>query len=136
MGQRTITTLVMAALGVALAFGTALVQPIAAHHPTADAPSIQALYQTPDAAMRASVESTGRVYAGDCTNTTSPQDLGKTCSKFVAARGAMSAYVAGRTFSEFTAWLFIEQTPAGWQVVGTASVDFQTAPAVIPWPAG
>lgn len=85
-------------------------------------------------AVRAAVEATGAVYAGDCATTRSPEDIGKVCAKFVEGRGAMRAYLVGRTFSEFSTWVFVEETPAGWRLVGTAPLDFHAPTLSIPWP--
>src|SRR5437879_6165392 len=52
---------------------------------------------TPDAAVAQLVRSTGASYAGDCATTSFPDDAGKVCSRFVAARGSVRAYLLGRT---------------------------------------
>lgn len=85
-------------------------------------------------AVRSAVEATGAVYAGDCATTRSPDDIGKVCAKLIGSRGAMHAYLIGRTFSEFSTWVFVEETPAGWRVVGTAPLDFHAPALDIPWP--
>jgi len=85
-------------------------------------------------AVRSAVEATGAVYAGDCATTRSTDDIGKVCAKLIGSRGAMRAYLIGRTFSEFSTWVFVEETPAGWQVVGTAPLDFHAPTLNIPWP--
>ncbi len=89
---------------------------------------------TAEEAVRQAVERDGAVYAGDCASTRSPQDVGKICSKFVDERNDMRAYLAGRTFSEFSRWVFVEQIPAGWQVAGVAPLDFFAQSLDIPWP--
>lgn len=85
-------------------------------------------------AVRQAIESTGATYAGDCATTQSPRDLGKICSKLIDTRGSMRAYLTGRTFSEFSQWLFVEQTAGGWRTAGTAPLDFHTTSIEIPWP--
>ena len=76
----------------------------------------------------------GMVYAGDCAATRSPDDIGKICSKLVDERGTLRAYLIGRTFSEFSTWVFVEQSATGWSVVGTSPLDFFAAAVAIPWP--
>jgi hypothetical protein len=44
------------------------------------------------------------------------------------------AYLTGRTFSEYSTWVFVSRTPAGWSVAGTAPLDFFATEEVIPWP--
>lgn len=89
---------------------------------------------TAEEAVRQAVERDGAVYAGDCAATRSPQDAGKVCSKPVNERDGVRAYLTGRTFSEFSTWVFVEQTAAGWQVAGTAPLDFFSQSLEIPWP--
>jgi hypothetical protein len=89
---------------------------------------------TPEEAVRLVVEAGGGVYAGDCAATRSPQDIGKTCSKLIEERGGQRAYLVGRTFSEFSTWVFVEQTGTGWQSRGTAPLDFSSTSIEIPWP--
>lgn len=88
----------------------------------------------PEDIVRLVVESRGGVYAGDCAATRSPEDVGKICSKLIAERSGLRAYLVGRTFSEFSTWVFVEQTPAGWQPAGTAPLDFFATQIAIPWP--
>ncbi len=85
-------------------------------------------------AVRSAVEASGAAYAGDCAATRSPDDIGKVCAKLIGSRGALRAYLIGRTFSEFTTWVFVEETSSGWQVVGTAPLDFHAPTLDIPWP--
>lgn len=90
---------------------------------------------TPEDAVSQAVQATNGTYAGDCAATSSPADLGKLCSKFVAQRGGLRAYLVGRTFAEFRGWVFVGQSSAGWLPAGTAPFD-DTAPALnVPWPA-
>jgi hypothetical protein len=90
---------------------------------------------TPAAAVAAAVLAMQAVYAGTCVTTGSPADIGKVCSTFVAQRGSQQAYLVGRTFSEFNAWVFVLQAADGWRTLGTAPFDATAAPANIPWPA-
>ncbi|MBI2759798.1 MAG: hypothetical protein HYX51_00020 [Chloroflexi bacterium] len=87
-----------------------------------------------DEVVRQAVEFTGMAYAGDCAATQSPRDIGKVCSKLIGERDGMRAYLTGRTFSEFSTWVFVEQTSAGWQLAGTTPLDFFAVTETIPWP--
>jgi hypothetical protein len=90
---------------------------------------------TAESALRQAIEMTGAAYAGDCAGTRSPDDAGKICSKFVAERAGVRAYLTGRTFSEFDQWVFVQQAPDGWRPAGTAPQGFFASPQDIPWPA-
>src|SRR5690242_586458 len=85
-------------------------------------------------ALRQALQLRGEVYAGDCAAARSPQDVGKFCSKLVSDRDSVSAYLTGRTFSEFDTWLFIAQSAGGWCIAGTAPLDDNVMGASIPWP--
>jgi len=85
-----------------------------------------------EAAVAVTVSSLGTGYAGDCSATVSPDDLGEVCSKFVAQQGNVRAYQAGRTFSEFTEWVFVEQVSTGWYPLSTGAFDDSSQ--TIPWP--
>ena len=87
-----------------------------------------------DDALRRVVETSGRAYVGDCAATVSPRDLGKVCSKLIDQRGSLRAYLIGRTFSEFSTWVFIEPAGDGWTVVATTPLDFFDLSDTIPWP--
>lgn len=86
--------------------------------------------------VRRFIEDRGAVYAGDCAGTRSPEDVGKICSTLAAERDDLRAYMIGRTFSEYTTWVFVGQTDAGWLLVGSAPLDFFAPPDAIPWPDG
>ncbi|MGI8550642.1 MAG: hypothetical protein ACR2PL_07605 [Dehalococcoidia bacterium] len=90
---------------------------------------------TPEAVVGQVVAAGDDVYAGDCSTTRSPEDIGKVCSKFVETSAGVRSYLTGRTFSEFDQWVFVEQTAAGWQLAGTAPLDLEATSLVIPWPA-
>ena len=85
-------------------------------------------------AVRATVEATGARYVGDCSQTVSPRDIGAVCSKLAGEQGATRAYMVGRTFSEFSRWLFIEQTSSGWRVANELPLSIETDTGEIPWP--
>ena len=85
-------------------------------------------------AVRQAVQATGAVYAGDCAATRSPEDLGKVCSKLIEERESQRAYLTGRTFSEFTTWVFVQQSSSGWSVAATTPLDFFDTTGMIPWP--
>ena len=98
---------------------------------TTDEPSPAA---DPETVVCQTVVANGAVYAGDCAATRSPEDVGKVCSRFVAQRGSLRAYLTGRTFSEFSLWVFVERTRAGWLPAGSAPLDFAAPDLEIPWP--
>jgi hypothetical protein len=52
----------------------------------------------------------------------------------IADRGVLSAYLTGRTFSEFNRWLFVEHSQIGWNVIADASLDFHAQTLEPPWP--
>jgi hypothetical protein len=90
----------------------------------------------PDDAVGAAVRSLGETYAGDCARTVSPRDAGKMCSRLEGEQSGARAYLVGRTFSEFTTWVFVAPAPdGGWRVVTTAPLDFFDMSGAIPWPA-
>ncbi len=96
--------------------------------------SAQAAAPSVEDAIRAAIEADGAVYAGPCADTRSPDDLDKVCSRHIAEQEGVHAYLAGRTFSEFTTWLFVQQTGEGWQVSGSAPLNFLAQDMQIPWP--
>jgi hypothetical protein len=87
-------------------------------------------------AVAQAVSDGGMSFAGDCASTQSPRDLGRVCSKLVAAQSGVYAFQTGRAFSEFSQWVFVAQDTDGWQVVGTVPLSNSIADASIPWPAG
>ncbi|MGD9893201.1 MAG: hypothetical protein AB7R89_09330 [Dehalococcoidia bacterium] len=91
--------------------------------------------ESPETAVRVLVESHGAAYAGDCGSTVSPRDIGATCSKLVGEDGDVKAYLVGRTFSEFTDWVFVEDSGRGdWRIVAETPLDFHADDDSIPWP--
>jgi hypothetical protein len=90
--------------------------------------------QTPEAAIGAFVRSSGGEYAGPCEQTRSPDDIGKVCSKLIEQRGTLQAHLIGRTFSEFSTWVFVTPRDSGWAVLGTEDLDFHDMTGSIPWP--
>ena len=106
---------------------TAAAEPALAASSTAEA-------VTPEEAVQQVVTAQGAAYAGDCARARSPQDVDAVCSGFVAERTAMRAYLVGRTFSEFTQWVFVAPADGGWRVVGTAPLDFLATTPSVPWP--
>jgi len=89
---------------------------------------------SPEAAVAAFVQSGGGAYAGDCATTRAPEDIGTLCSRRMGARDHMTAYLVGRTFSEFSTWVFVQGDSAGWSVAGSAPLDFHDLSMTIPWP--
>jgi hypothetical protein len=96
-------------------------------------PAAAALAPSAEEAVRSAVESAGDAYVGDCAATVSPRDAGKTCSRLVAERNGVRAYLAGRCFSEFSRWVFVASEDGGWRTVGVAVLDF-FGPPEPPWP--
>jgi len=88
-----------------------------------------------DAAVQEAVQAGGEAYAGDCGSAT-PASIGQECSKYVAASGVIRAYMVGLSFSEFTNWVFVEQTQAGWIPISSAAYDDSSGLPAVPWPAG
>jgi hypothetical protein len=91
-------------------------------------------FASPEGAVCAVVQAGDSVYAGDCAATESPRDIGKVCSKYIAQRGSLRAYLIGRTFSEFSSWVFVEQKRDGWVAVATTPLDFAAPSLIVPWP--
>ena len=89
---------------------------------------------TPEEALAAYVILTGGTFAGPCAQTRSPDDIGKICAGFVDERDNRRAYLLGRTFSEFTTWVFLSEDGRGWTVLASAPLDFHDTTMVIPWP--
>jgi len=118
--------------GVVMGLMTLLLLDACARDDDADASVLVAA--TPQAAIAQLVESNGGQYAGACEQTRSPDDIGKMCSRFVDDRGAVQAYLIGRTFSEFSTWVFLQQRDGGWSVLATAQLDFNDVTMKIPWP--
>lgn len=89
---------------------------------------------TPQDAIAALVQSNGDRFAGTCESTRSPDDIGKVCARFIDEREGLQAYLTGRTFSEFSTWVFVGQRDGGWTVLATAPLDFHDMTMTIPWP--
>jgi hypothetical protein len=87
-----------------------------------------------EAAIGEYIASEGAIYAGPCERARSPEDIGKLCSRFIADRGTLSAYLTGRTFSEFNRWLFVAASGYDWSVAADAPLDFHAQSAEPPWP--
>src|SRR4051812_36540809 len=78
-------------------------------------PAASVVVATPEEVVRSAVEAGGQVYVGDCADTVSPRDIGKVCSRLVAEQDGIRAYLTGRTFSEFSNWVFVAlATGEGW----------------------
>jgi hypothetical protein len=89
---------------------------------------------SPDVAVRQAVEARGERYAGDCAATVAPRDIGMTCSRLIADEGGRRAYLTGRTFSEFSRWLFLADGAGSWRIAGEAPLDFSSPSLDVPWP--
>jgi hypothetical protein len=101
---------------------------MAAAIPTMAAGSVQAAIGTAVAGLGG--------YVGECATTRSPDDIGKLCSKFVTQKGNLQAYLVGRTFSEFSEWVFVEQTANGWAAIAVVPYDGSAPGIQVPWPGG
>jgi hypothetical protein len=119
----------LGAVALALVAGDAAAH-LSAHAQTAPSPATATAAEV----LRQVVERGGGRYAGDCAATRSPEDRDTICSKLVGERGDLRAYLLGRTFSEFSTWAFVEQTPSGWRFAGAAPLDFFAFHIAIPWP--
>ncbi len=115
---------------LALAVATAA----AAQSPPAAPSSLQPA-ATPDDAVAETVIAAGATYVGDCSTTTSPANLDQVCTTFMAQRGDLQAFLAGRTFSEFSVWVFVQRNAQGWIPVSTLPVAEDASPRNVPWPA-
>jgi hypothetical protein len=89
---------------------------------------------TPEEALAAFVRLDGSTFAGACEQTRAPDDIGSRCATLVGERDGLSAYLLGRTFSEFDTWVFLRGALQGWTVLGTAPLDFLDTSGAIPWP--
>src|SRR5215213_5916119 len=89
-----------------------------------DAAELAPAAATPEAALAAFVVLAGGVFAGPCAQTRSPDDIGKVCAGFVDERDHLRAYLLGRTFSEFTTWVFLDEDGRGWTLLASAPLDF------------
>jgi hypothetical protein len=85
---------------------------------------------TPAGAIQQAIQPYGYVYSGDCGVAT-PADIGRYCSKESAVHEPVHAYLVGRTFSEYSIWVFIQQQGDEWIPLGTVAYDQSN---VIPWP--
>lgn len=90
--------------------------------------------ETPTETLRTAIERQDVRYAGDCAATVSPRDIGMVCSRLIEQQGDVHAYLVGRTFSEFTTWLFLAPDGDGWRVVRETPLDFSAQSIEIPWP--
>ncbi len=98
-----------------------------------DAARLTTVASSAEDAVRSAVNAEGDVYAGDCTATISPRDSGKVCSRLIIEKDGARAYLAGRTFSEFSRWIFVTPVGDAWRVAGVAQLDF-FGPPEPPWP--
>lgn len=89
---------------------------------------------SPVDAIASFVQAGGNSFAGNCEDTVSPRDIGKVCARFIEEQYGTQAYLLGRTFSEFSTWVFIAQGSQGWIVAGSSDLDFHDMTMTIPWP--
>jgi hypothetical protein len=91
--------------------------------------------ESPESAVRQMLQERGAPYAGDCAATASPRDIGATCSKLAGEEGGVKAFLVGRTFSEFTDWVFVGQSGRGdWRILAETPLDLHNDDGTIPWP--
>jgi hypothetical protein len=129
--RETVTTLPLLA-GLFLGLAAVALLPGCARDGGASASS--PVEMTPEAAIGTFVVSNGDHYAGLCEQSRSPEDIGKVCSKLIEQRGELQAHLIGRTFSEFSTWVFVTPRDGGWAVLGTEDLDFHDMTGSIPWP--
>lgn len=96
--------------------------------------AVVATVASPTEAVAGFVEAGGNSFAGNCDETVSPRDIGKVCARFIEEQDGTRAYLLGRTFSEFSTWVFVTQTNQGWSVAESAALDFHDMTMTIPWP--
>jgi hypothetical protein len=103
---------------------------------TATAPEPPVGANSPEAALAQFVATLTLPFAGPCDATQSPRDVGRLCGRFVAERApdGMEAYLIGRTFSEFTTWVFLAVRGGSWLVVVDVALDDAGPTLTIPWP--
>lgn len=89
---------------------------------------------SPREALGRFIEARGERFAGLCAESQSPDDIGSRCATFTAERDGLRAYLTGRTFSEYSRWIFLRRGVAGWVVVAGAPLRFDTGDGSIPWP--
>jgi len=128
---RRLTTVAPLVAGLALGLGAILVLHACARDGNASA---SAEVTTPQEAIAQVVQARGERYAGLCEQTRSPDDVGKVCSRLIEARDGVQAHLIGRTFSEFSTWVFLTERDGGWTVLGTEALDFLDTSGFIPWP--
>src|SRR3712207_5851973 len=110
-------------LGLALGLSVVLALHACARDGNASA-STAAAAATPEEAIAQLVQGRGDRYAGLCEQTRSPEDIGKVCSRLIERRGALQAHLIGRTFSEFSTWVFLDEQAGGWTVIASEPLDF------------
>ena len=128
---RRLTTVAPLVAGLALGLSAILVLHACARDGNASASASAATAQEAIAQL---VQARGERYAGLCEQTRSPEDIGKVCSRPIESRGDLHAHLIGRTFSEFSTWVFLERQSDGWTVVETEPLDFHDLTGTVPWP--
>jgi hypothetical protein len=128
---RRLTTVAPLVAGLALGLSAILVLHACARDGNASASASAA---TPQEAIAQLVEARGDRYAGLCEQTRSPEDIGKVCSRPIETRDGVQAHLIGRTFSEFSTWVFVAERDGGFTVLETEPLDFHDTSGYIPWP--
>ena len=129
---RPMAAVVRLAIGIALGLGAIVLLQGCTGGGDADASSATAA--TPQDAVAVFVQARGDRFAGACESTRSPEDIGKVCARLIDGRDGLQAYLIGRTFSEFSTWVFVGQQDGGWAVAATTPLDFHDMTMTIPWP--
>jgi hypothetical protein len=113
--------------------GSSVALPATVPSARSDTPRMAA---SPEEAVAGFVAMLGSDFAGSCAETRSPQDLGTMCAGLMAEReqDGLRAYLIGRTFSEYTTWVFVLPNQGLWVVVTALPLDFTSLDPAITWP--
>lgn len=133
VGIRRITAVAPMLAGLALGLSAVVSLHACASEGGAVASSTTAA-ASPEDAIAQFVQGSGERYAGTCERTRSPEDVGKVCARLIEQRDGVQAYLIGRTFSEFSTWVFVVERDGGWRVATTTPLDFLDTSGAIPWP--
>ena len=81
------------------------------------------------------LQTLGKGFVEDCSETTAENDVGKICSSYRGEREGMRAYILGLTFSEGSQWAILTERSGEWRVVHAPALtpDNLGVPGV-PWP--
>jgi hypothetical protein len=88
---------------------------------TTSPPSPPLTFSTPEGAIAAYLSAHGLVYAGDCSVTSVPADIGKYCSILQKEQGSTSTYLVGPVASEGRTFVVTRYPSDRWRVTSPAS---------------